>query len=100
MRGQHSHRATAQDQPVLASASGQQHQRQGGPQAHQAPRPHQPDLPADDLRRSDDPGLTFQEDAPVPVRIHGVGDHLHVGERLLQGTHDCPGKVSLSISTC
>ena len=85
----------AEHQHVLAPPGGQQHERQGGLEAHSVPRLPEPHLLASDLRGHHNSGVPSDEDAAVHVRVLRVGPHIHLDQRLLQGTRDCSGQVSL-----
>ena len=96
MHCQHGPGPTPDGQFVVAPSGGEQHQWQRSLEAHPTTRVRQPHMSAHDLCRPDHPGIAVEEDAPVPVRLSGVGDNLHVGERLFQGIHDCTWTVSFS----
>ena len=83
MHWQHYSGPTTEDQLVVASSSGKQHQWERGFEAHQASCLHQPNMFANDLCRSDNSGITLQGNAFVPVRMLRVGHYIHMGERLL-----------------
>ena len=85
------------DQHVVAPASGKQQQRPRRPEAHQTSRLDHPLLCADDLCGPHHPSISLQENAIVHVWIRRVGDNVHMGEQLLQGTHDCSRQVSWNI---
>ena len=87
---------SSNDQHVVAPSSGKQQQRPRGPEAYQTSHMDQPLVCAVNLRGPHHPGISVKEYAIVHVRMLRVDDNIHVGQRLLQGTHDSSWQVSLS----